>query len=99
MRAIWGADNPWLPGLVELMELAGAHTYIQPIGQHGQVVGLTSWAEIVTITIGVLGTLQDPDLASRPVAVVDLYRGLRGGLPEGAEHALGWQVGHRVPEE
>ena len=97
MRAVWGADNSRLPRLVELMELTGAHTDVQPIVQPGQVAGLACGAEVVTVSGGILSTLQHPDLASRPVAVVDLYGGLREGLAVGAEHALGWQVGHRVP--
>ena len=52
MRAVWGADNSRLPRLVELMELTGAHTDVQPIGQPGQVAGLACVAEIVTVSSG-----------------------------------------------
>ena len=58
-----GTGDSWVPGLVEVVELADTQAQIEPIVRHGGVHGPAGGAHVVGVAGGVLHTLQDADLS------------------------------------
>ena len=101
VRTVWWTNNSWIPGLVEVVEGAVREADVQPVGHGHPVCLLAGGAQILPVSGGVLHTLQDPNLASRPVVVVHGDWRSVLGLLVGAYLALrvpvAGAVGHRRP--
>ena len=57
MGRIRGTDHTLLSGLVEAVQLAGAHTYVEAVGHPSVVADLAGGAEVVLVALLVLHSL------------------------------------------
>ena len=87
VKGVWGAGDSRVPGLVEVVELAGPQAHIEPIVREGGVHGPAGGAHVVRVAGGVLHTLQDADLPGRGVEVEE-WVGSVLVLPIAADHAV-----------
>ena len=78
MGSICRAYYTWITRIVKLMQHAIANRDVEPIGHPCEVTDLTCRAEILTIVLYELNTLQHSDLSSRSVAMVNSYIGVSG---------------------
>ena len=96
MGGVRGTDDAFLSWVVKVMQLASAHTDVEPLGHPALVGGLAGGAEVVKIILLILHSLDNPDLPGRVMAVVHWDRGGWAGLPVGADPTLTPHVGHLV---
>ena len=62
MAGVRGTQDCLVPGVMDLVELRGADTDVQPIVEPGKVGSLAGGAEILQVLCLVLHILQDPVL-------------------------------------
>ena len=96
MRGVRGAGDPFLPGVVELMELAGGQADIEPIWQPILVGLLAGGTEVVQVVLFVLDSLKYSDLLGRMMTMVYRSWPVRAGLLIRADLTLRHAVRHLV---
>ena len=69
VEGVWGTDDTGVPGLVEVVELAGTQAHIEPIVREGGVHSTAGWTHVVPVVPGVLHTLEDADFSGGGVQV------------------------------
>ena len=79
---------------MEVVELRGADTDVQPILGPSRVSVLTCGAQILQISTAILNPLEDPELPGVVVDVVHRHLAVWDGLSVGAE-VPHWPAGHR----
>ena len=62
LERILGTDDTGVPGLVEVVELAGAQTHFETLVREGGVHGPACVTYVVKVALAVLHSLQNADL-------------------------------------
>ena len=63
MKRVWGTCDSWVPGLMEIVEVACPQDHIEPVVREGGVHGFAGGAHVVQVAVAVLHTLQNADLS------------------------------------